>query len=161
MSGAIPFQGRPHRIEVRRAPVRHSCVVHANGTIWVLLAPAERRRPGDLLEGWLRARARRIIRARVGELAALHGFRYGRVFVRAQRTRWGSCSSRGNLSFNFRLVLVPPEVLDYVILHELAHLRIPDHSPRFWRLVEALCPDYRARRRWLRMRERYLMRLGL
>ena len=136
-------------------------MVHANGTIWVLLAAAERRRPRELLRAWFRLQARKAIVARVAELAKLHNFRYRRVFVRAQRTRWGSCSSRGNLSFNFRLVMVPPEVLDYVILHELAHLRVPDHSPRFWKEVESLCPDYRSRRQWLRMRERYLMRIAL
>lgn len=157
----IPFRGRPHRVEVRLAPLRRSRVVHADGTIWVLLAPAERRRPRDLLEAWLRQQARRVIVARVAQLARLHDFRYRRVFVRAQRTRWGSCSNRGNLSFNFRLIMVPPEVLDYVICHELAHLRVPDHSARFWREVERLCPDYRARRRWLRMRERCLMSIAL
>jgi len=157
----LPLRGLPHRVEVRVAPLGRSRVVRADGTIWVLMAPGERRGPDELLGAWLRAEARRVIVARVAELAERHRFRYGRIFVRAQRTRWGSCSSRGNLSFNFRLILVPPEILDYVILHELAHLRVPNHSARFWRLVETLCPDYRSRLRWLRLRERRLMQLAL
>ncbi|MEW6045968.1 MAG: M48 family metallopeptidase [Bacillota bacterium] len=153
----IPIQGRPHRIEVRVAPVRRSRLVRLNGTVWLLLAQKERRPTAELLAAWLRNEARRIIEARVAQLAALHGFRYRSVFIRAQRTRWGSCSSLGNLSFNYRLVLVPPEVLDYVILHELTHLEVPNHSPRFWATLARLCPDYLARLRWLRRQERTLM----
>ncbi|WP_324669444.1 M48 family metallopeptidase [Geochorda subterranea] len=160
-AAVLPLRGLPHRVEVRVAPLGRSRVVRSDSTIWVLMAPAERRRPEQLLGAWLRAEARRVIVARVAQLAERHRFRYGRIFVRAQKSRWGSCSSRGNLSFNFRLILAPPEILDYVILHELAHLRVPDHSPRFWRLVETLCPDYRSRRRWLRLRERRLMDLAL
>jgi predicted metal-dependent hydrolase len=70
--------------------------------------------------------------------------------VRAQRTRWGSCSRRGGLSFNWRLVQAPPEVLDYVVVHELAHIVHPNHSTAFWMLVHAHCPDYPAHKRWLR-----------
>ena len=73
-----------------------------------------------------------------------------RISVRDQRTRWGSCSARGTLSFNWRLVLAPHEVLDYVVVHELCHLREQNHSPRFWALVEELRPDYRAQKQWLK-----------
>ncbi len=77
------------------------------------------------------------------------GVSYGRIAIRDQRTRWGSCSSRGTLSFNWRLVLAPLAVADYVVVHELCHLREPNHSPGFWRLVEARRPGYREPRRWL------------
>jgi predicted metal-dependent hydrolase len=100
------------------------------------------------------AGARRTARALVTEVAedearAL-GVRYERIAIRGQRTRWGSCSSRGTLSFNWRLALAPRSVLDYVVVHELCHLREPNHSPRFWALVAERRPGWRADRDWLR-----------
>lgn len=82
--------------------------------------------------------------------AAWHGLEVSRVTVRNQRSRWGSCSRRGTISLNWRLVLMPEAVRDYVILHELMHLRQPNHSPKFWREVEAVCPGYREAERWIR-----------
>jgi predicted metal-dependent hydrolase len=84
------------------------------------------------------------------EEAGALGVRYERIAIRGQRTRWGSCSTRGTLSFNWRLALAPFAVLDYVVVHELCHLREPNHSPRFWALVAARRPDWRASRAWLR-----------
>lgn len=78
------------------------------------------------------------------------GVRYERIRIADQRTRWGSCSRAGTLSFNWRLVLAPPRVLEYVAVHELCHLLVPDHSARFWALVERARPGYRDDRRWLR-----------
>ena len=75
---------------------------------------------------------------------------YGRISIREQKTRWGSSSSKGNLNFNWRLILAPEEVLDYVVVHELAHRREMNHSKAFYAVVEAVLPDYRAARRWLR-----------
>jgi predicted metal-dependent hydrolase len=85
------------------------------------------------------------------EEAAELGVEYRRIEIRDQRTRWGSCSPRGTLSFNWRLVLAPFEVLDYVVVHELCHLREPNHSPRFWRLVASRRPEWHAQRDWLRV----------
>ncbi len=75
---------------------------------------------------------------------------YGRVAVRDQRTRWGSASSLGNLNFNWRIAEMPEAVFDYIVIHELAHLKELNHSPRFWAVVAEYCSDYRAQRRWLR-----------
>ncbi len=80
----------------------------------------------------------------------LTGGTYQRVCIRDQKTRWGSCSSKGTLSFNWRLILAPSDVLDYVIVHELCHLTHMNHSPEFWAAVEAVCPDYRTSRKWLK-----------
>lgn len=78
------------------------------------------------------------------------GVSYGRVSIRDQRTRWGSCSGKGNLNFNWKLSLVPDEILDYVVVHELAHRIEMNHSANFWREVEKILPDYRERRMWLK-----------
>ena len=78
------------------------------------------------------------------------GVSYERVSIRAQKTRWGSCSGNGNLSFNWKLSLVPDEILDYVVVHELAHRKEMNHSPRFWAVVEKELPDYRERREKLK-----------
>ena len=96
------------------------------------------------------ARAKRELPARLLELAALHGLTVGRVSVRNQRWRWGSCSRGGHICLNWRLVDFPAWVRDYVMLHELMHLRRLDHSSRFWKLVAKACPEYQAARAWLR-----------
>ena len=105
---------------------------------------------GEALERWYRREAReRLSRAVLSESAIL-GVTPGKVSVRDQRTRWGSCSPSGALSFSWRLLLAPSEVLEYVVVHELCHLQRLDHSKRFWALVERARPDWRAQARWLR-----------
>ncbi len=105
----------------------------------------------------LKKSARQILPARVAHQAARMGVTYGKLSFRAQRTRWGSCSSVGNLSFNILLLLAPKEVLDYVIIHELCHRRHMDHSPAFWREVERYCPDWRTSYAWLKEQGPYLI----
>ncbi|MCD7745335.1 MAG: M48 family metallopeptidase [Lachnospiraceae bacterium] len=92
----------------------------------------------------------RIIPERVAYYATRMGVTYGRITIREQKTRWGSCSAAGNLNFNWKLMLVPPELLDYVVVHELAHRREMNHSARFWAIVEQEMPDYRERRAQLK-----------
>ena len=103
----------------------------------------------DVSEADARRAAREVITMLCEEEAAELGVRYERIEIRDQRTRWGSCSTRGTLSFNWRLVLAPFEVLDYVVVHELCHLREANHSRRFWKLVETRRPDWRVHRDWL------------
>jgi predicted metal-dependent hydrolase len=102
------------------------------------------------IERHLWRQAARELPVRVLELAALHQFHVRRITVRNQRSRWGSCSRRGRLSLNWRLIQTPPFVRDYIILHELAHLREMNHSRRFWSEVERLCPEFALAERWLR-----------
>ena len=97
----------------------------------------------------LRERARSVLAQRTAYFARQIGVTYGRITVRDQKTRWGSCSQAGNLNFNFRLILAPPEVLDYVVVHELCHRRQMNHSAQFWQEVAQVLPDYRARKAWL------------
>ncbi len=91
-----------------------------------------------------------VIPDRVAYFAGQMGISYGRITIRNQHTRWGSCGGQGNLNFNCLLMLAPPEVVDYVIVHELCHRREMNHSARFWAQVEAVLPDYQARRKWLK-----------
>ena len=105
------------------------------------------RRGVSELEG--RRAARELVHMLVEEEADALGVEVNRIQIRDQRTRWGSCSSGGNLSFNWRLVLAPFEVLDYVVVHEVCHLREANHSRRFWRLVESRRPEWRDQRDWL------------
>jgi predicted metal-dependent hydrolase len=98
----------------------------------------------------LARQARQTIPERVAHFAPLVGVTYGRITIRSQHTLWGSCSGKGNLSFNCLLMLTPPEVLDYVVVHELCHRKEMNHSARFWAEVGRVLPDYEIRRKWLR-----------
>ncbi len=119
--------------------------VHRDGTR--LLVPAGDARPA--LERFYRRAAREEIAPRLDRATALAGTRYSALDIRAQRTRWASCSASGRMSFNWRLLLAPERVLEYVVWHEVCHLQILDHSPRFWALVERHWPSYREERQWL------------
>jgi predicted metal-dependent hydrolase len=115
----------------------------------VLLVPGgEERTPA--LERWYRRAARCEIEPRLLRACALAGTSYSGLTIRGQRTRWASCSRSGAMSFNWRLLLAPEEVLDYVVWHEVCHLEVMDHSPRFWKLLAARDPRYREHLRWLR-----------
>ncbi len=112
------------------------------GHLGVHLADDEPDTAPVLLCNWLRARARPVLEAQVADLAEAFGFGYGRISIRNQRSRWGSCSSKGNLSLNARLLFASPAACRYVLVHELVHTRIPNHSPAFWSAVAELEPDY-------------------
>jgi predicted metal-dependent hydrolase len=103
-----------------------------------------------LFTEWYRRAARRHLEERVKHFSQLHGFRVGKLRISSARTRWGSCSKKGTLSFTWRLVMAPPEVVDYVVVHELCHLRELNHSKAFWALVASILPDYKVQRTWLK-----------
>jgi len=109
-----------------------------------------------VFEKWYRARALQVLSERVNLLAARFGFRYEKLRITSARTRWGSCSSRGTLSFVWRLVMAPLEVIDYVVIHELAHLKIKNHSAQFWAEVARLMPAYKSSRDWLKKNGHFL-----
>jgi predicted metal-dependent hydrolase len=111
--------------------------------------PRLRLDPRGVSEAEARRAVRELVAMLIDDEAPALGVEVKRVQIRDQRSRWGSCSTRGTLSFNWRLVLAPFEVLDYVVVHELCHLREANHSRRFWKLVEARRPDWRAQRDWL------------
>lgn len=98
-----------------------------------------------------RKRAAEVIETRCRYYAPVMGVSYGTVTIREQKTRWGSCSMKGNLNFNWKLVLMPSEILDYVVVHELAHRIQMNHSAAFWAEVEKILPDYKERKQWLKV----------
>ncbi|MCM1025751.1 MAG: DUF45 domain-containing protein [Roseburia sp.] len=115
----------------------------------IYLTQAETRRL-ETLEKRYRSKAREALEGRVAYYHRITGGSYKKITVRDQKTRWGSCSSRGTLSFNYRLIFAPPKVLDYVVVHELCHLTHMNHSKDFWNMVGSVLPDYRKQRKWLR-----------
>lgn len=112
------------------------------------------------VEGWLKAQLREAIVEEASRMAAQAGVRFKRITVRDTSSRWGSCSSEGNLSFCWRLVFAPREILSYLIAHEVAHLREMNHSPAFWRIVAQLYPDYKRAKKWLKDNAAELHRYG-
>ncbi|HXA53794.1 MAG TPA: M48 family metallopeptidase [Solirubrobacteraceae bacterium] len=131
---------------LRLVPEPDRTRAHRRGGL--LLVPAHNPRPA--IERFYRRAARAEIGARLDWATAQAGVAYRDLSIRAQRTRWASCSSRGHMSFNWRLLLAPESVLDYVVWHEVCHLEVLDHSPRFWALVERRWPRFREDREWLR-----------
>jgi predicted metal-dependent hydrolase len=139
---SVPFLGRTLELLHQEGRTR----VHRRDD--TLLVPAGDHRPA--LERWYRRIARDEIGGRLDRASAVAGCSYSGLTIRNQRTRWASCSADGRMSFNWRLLLAPEEVVDYVVWHEVCHLDVHDHSPRFWKLLESRCPDYRAHSVWLR-----------
>lgn len=152
----IRYRGELHRLRiVPAAPrARRSVVTREGGAdtdeIVVARATSDRRSTAAILDAWFRERARRLIDDEIARHAAGLDVRPVAVTVRDQRSRWGSASRKGRLSFSWRLVLAPPEALETVVIHELAHLRVFGHGPAFWALVAGRRPDHLTWRRWLR-----------
>ncbi len=142
-AGTLPYLGETLQVIPEPGRMR----VHRAGS--ELLVPEGDARAA--IERFYRRSAREEIAPRLDRATRLSGSRYRGLSIRAQRTRWASCSASGAMSFNWRLLLAPERVLDYVVWHEVCHLQILDHSPRFWALLEGYWPGYRDDREWLRM----------
>ena len=140
-AGTLPYLGE----QLELVPQAGRTRVHRSGQR--LLVPASAAAPA--LERFYRRAARAEIAPRLDRATALAGSSYEGLSIRGQRTRWGSCSAGGHMSFNWRLLLAPERVLEYVVWHEVCHLQVLDHSPRFWALVERHWPSYREERAWL------------
>jgi predicted metal-dependent hydrolase len=106
---------------------------------------------------WYKSQATLLLFKRVLFFAINYGFQYQKIRITSARTRWGSCNSRGTLSFTYRLVMAPAEVVDYVVLHELVHTQIKNHSKTFWNKVGELMPDYKVRLAWLKKNGKFLV----
>jgi predicted metal-dependent hydrolase len=140
--GTVPYLGQTLHLVAQPGRTR----VHRRGD--TLLVPAGDHR--EALERWYRRQARLEIEPRLDAATFRAGTAYSGLTIRGQRTRWASCSSGGKMSFNWRLLLAPEAVLDYVVEHEVCHLEVMDHSQRFWRLLASRMPDYKRHQQWLR-----------
>ena len=143
----LPLRGIAH--EIRHLDSRRG-VVSADSALGVILVPGDAAHVKRRLLDFLKMPAREDLTRAAAKYATLMGVSYRRITIRDQRSRWGSCSASGELSFSWRLILAPDYVLDYVAAHEVAHLRHLDHSPRFWRLVLTHCEGAAKARNWLR-----------
>jgi predicted metal-dependent hydrolase len=141
--GTVPYLGLPLSLVSQPGRTR---VTRCGDALFVPAGDGLR----PALERWYRRAARDEIAPRLDRACALVGASYSRLTIRGQRTRWASCSRAGAMSFNWRLLLAPEAVLDYVVWHEVCHLEVMDHSPRFWGLLAARSPGYREQLRWLR-----------
>lgn len=156
----VPVRGVTHRIKHRR---------DMRGTVWteadaqnrpLLCVAGDAPHVGRRVADYLRRAARKDLEAACTRYAVMIGVTYKRIVVRDQSSRWGSCSTAGVLSFSWRLILTPPYVLDYLAAHEVAHLAEMNHSRRFWRLVERMCPHWRRAKNWLEVHGTDLHRYG-
>lgn len=150
----ILYRGVEH--EIRQAT--HPPVRAAGSIIWAHGDDEQERLENAL--SWMKRRAKPVLREVVSRWSEEMGLRPTRVGVRDQVSRWGSCSSTGSLSFNWRLIMAPPEVLEYIVVHELAHIQEHNHSRRFWALVARHCPEYKRHEAWLNKHNDSIIQLG-
>jgi predicted metal-dependent hydrolase len=149
--GQIFLGGKLVHLEIRPAAIlERQRVTYYTDRISVVSGKLS---PAVLLKKWMTGKAEEAISRQVQIRATQMGVRPVSISIRSQRTRWGSCSSSGTLSFNWRLIMAPPEVLDYVVVHELAHMRQKNHSKAFWALVGQYCPHYSKFRLWLKQNQ--------
>jgi predicted metal-dependent hydrolase len=142
----ILFRGQPVKLEIHPLGLQS----HLRFGTETAFLPEARGNLRPALESHLQNLARAELAVRVRELAGLHQLDVKKIVIRNQKSRWGSCSYNGTISLNWRLIQLPPEVSDYIIVHELMHLRELNHSPRFWAEVERVCPNYRTAEDWLK-----------
>lgn len=145
---AVPYLGSSLRLNISTG--RPARVGRLGDSLIVHTPRRTRAAIHAVLVDWYRQEAARMLGAIAEELAARHGLRYRKIIIRDQKRRWGSCSTSGTLSFNWRLMLAPESVGRYLVAHELSHRAHPDHSRRFWLKVAELCPDFRQEERWLK-----------
>lgn len=149
--GEVPFVGERLELRVHVEPRRTRPHVARRGDVLhVKVAESGPDALRDALERWYRRQAKDEVAPRLDAASARAGTPYTTLQIRGQRTRWASCSATGAMSFNWRLLLAPPEVLDYVVEHEVVHLQIHDHSPRFWAELKKRVPDYGKHEAWLK-----------
>ncbi|HVZ40276.1 MAG TPA: SprT family zinc-dependent metalloprotease [Candidatus Kapabacteria bacterium] len=145
----VYYLGKEYRVRLRSGELWTGCEL-AHGVLSVHMPHDFEGDPKEIVLAWIKAQAAKRIKAEAEHLAEVVDVHYTRVSVRDQKTKWGSCSKAGALSFNWRLILFPPKVLRYIVVHELCHLRHFNHSQRFWNLVARHDPDYESSIEWLK-----------
>lgn len=157
--GLYPYLGKEYPLSVIQDSTRRKVSVNFTEEGYRVTVPEyDPAIVRDSMEMWCRQQAKRILPERLRVLEASMGLKSGLVTIKDQKKRWGSCSSRGNVNLNWRLILMPPEVMDSVLIHELAHLVHPNHSADFYRFLSLHNPGYKDHNRWLKERGRDLFR---
>lgn len=153
---SIFYRGRQYLVEARVESGSTGKVEVEEDRLLVVVPPGLEGNVAAVLERWLRQMARLLVNQRIRVMNEKFKLPFNRVFIKGQKTRWGSCSQQKNLNFNWRLVMAPLPVLDYIVAHELAHLVEMNHSKKFWDLVELIYPNYKVQKAWLKKNGRLL-----
>jgi predicted metal-dependent hydrolase len=146
----IPYLGRQLKIVKMHLPTLADSV-RLDGDHLFINLNNHKIKLNRVVEWWYRKQAADLVPKKVAELGSRLRISYGRISIKKVKTRWGSCSHQGNLNFNWKLIMIPEPVVDYVIIHELCHRKEMNHSQKFWQLVGQYCPDWRQHRQWLKL----------
>ena len=144
---SLPYLGKTIEIVVTAESGQYPAARLTDGRLLISLTSGAN--TASLLEKWFRAQAKLVFTQKADTFKVVMGLSYNAILIRGQKTRWGSCSPRGNITLNWKLLIAPPEIVDYVIIHELAHRKYMNHSRRFWQFVERHCPRWKECRKWL------------
>ena len=154
--GKILYMGGLYDAVIEINPDAEPKVTFEDGRFTITMK-SEEDNAGTLAEAWLREEAGKVLKERTAALAQKMGVEYNSVFIKDQRTMWGSCSEKKNLNFSYRLIKTPVVIMDYLIVHELAHLLHMNHGQEYWALVSSFCPDYNQHRKWLNGNRAHVM----
>lgn len=151
---SIMYRGIEHEVKIMAYPGKNTQVIFRENKFFVYINNKLEgnklvQEAAKVLRLWMIEKAQELIKPRTQELSREIGVSFNGIRIKDTKTRWGSCSSKGNLNFNFRLVMAPQEVMDYIIIHELCHLRHMNHSKDFWNAVAQYMPDYEVYKEWL------------
>ncbi len=146
---AFYYQGKKYPLEIIEVRDFQPCLVFS-GRRFYLNSPGTKETGEKLFAFWYKARAKEYLTARVEHFSRIFGCPKTAVKITSARNRWGSCGAENNISFSFRLMMAPPDVIDYVVIHELMHIQQKNHSTKFWTLVARSMPEYKIHRRWLK-----------
>jgi len=144
---SLPYLGKTIELSVIADAGRHTTARFTDGRLVIALTSGVKTAP--VLEAWYRMQAKWVFTQKADTFKAIMGLSYKAILIRGQKTRWGSCSAAGNITLNWKLLMAPPEIVDYVIIHELAHRKHMNHSTEFWQFVERFCPGWKKCRQWL------------
>ncbi len=152
---SLPYLGKEYVLEIEEKDLPRARVSLDGGVLYVSIAPglsseSRKQEIQEALIKWYRQRFSEVVKERIEKYSSRVNAAPNRVVIKDQKTIWGSCSKKGNINLNWKLVMAPPDIIDYVIVHELCHLKFMNHSKDFWGLVQSVIPDYNERRKWLR-----------
>jgi len=156
VSGKVLYMGGLYDAVVKVEPESAPSVKLEDGRITVTVKDAGAD-AGQMAEDWLRSQADSILKERTAAWAQKMGVTLNKIFIKDQRTMWGSCSSQKNINYSYRIIKMPAVIMDYLIVHELAHLTHMNHGEDYWSLVSAHCPDYEKHRKWLNSNRAHVM----